>query len=221
MFGSLFRYKGTLWHVLNNITDVLGLSLLWTLCSLPVITLGAATTALYDSVVHCIRYGEEGPYRRFFRSFKNEFWVSALSTLLWGLLAAFGIFMLRFLAVLSSENSGAALAAYAYFFVLMLLLGIGCWVFPLLSRFSFGFVQLNLTALRFAFAHFFSTIALTVLSLGVYWLSIRYILALLVAPAMLMLLWSLFTERAFGKHGGGLERAGSDDEDMADGPEQD
>lgn len=207
MFGSLFRYKGTLWHVLNNITDVLGLSMLWVLCSLPVITLGAATTALYDSVVHCVRYGQEGPYRRFFRTFRNELPVSALSTLLWGLIAFCGSYMLRLLSVLGPESRSAALAVYAYFFVLMLLLGICCWVFPLLSRFSFGFVSLNLTALRFAFAHLFSTIALVVLTLFALWASIRYILALLVAPAMLMLLWSLPIERAFAKHGGAIERA--------------
>lgn len=206
MFGSLFRYKGTLWHVLNNITDVLGLSMLWALCSLPVLTLGAATTALYDSVVRCIRYGEEGPYRRFFRSFRNELLISGLSTVLWGLLAFCGTYMLRLLSVLGAESRSAAVAVYAYFFVLMLLLGIFCWVFPILSRFSFGFASLNLTALRFAFAHFFSTIVLVLLTLFALWASIRYILALLVAPAMLMLLWSLPIERAFAKHGGALQR---------------
>lgn len=213
MFGSIFRYKGTLWHVLNNVTDVMGLSLLWLLCSLPVISLGAATTALYDSVVHCIRFGEEGPYRRFFRSFKNEFVVSALSTVLWGLIAALGIFMLRQLSLLSIESYSAGLAAYAYFFVLMLLLGVFCWVFPILSRFSFGFVSLNLTALRFAFAHFLSTVAMVLVMLLVAWLSVRYILMLIVAPAVSALLCSVFIERAFTKHGGGLERAGEETED--------
>ena len=206
MFGSLFRYKGTLWHVLNNITDVLGLSLLWLFCSLPGITLGAATTSLYDSVVRCIRYAEPGPYGSFFRTFKNELLTASLSTVLWGLIAALGIFMLRLLRVLAVESESAMLAAYAYFFVLMLLLGIVCWVFPILSRFSFGFLSLNLTALRFAFAHFFSTLALIIISFGVVWLSIRYILMLVAAPALCVLMWSVFIERAFSKHGGGLTR---------------
>lgn len=211
MFGSLFRYKGTLWHVLNNITDVLGLSLLWALCSLPLITFGAATTALYDSVVRCIRYREEGPYRRFFRTLKNELLISSLSTLLWGLIGFCGVYMLRWLSLFSYESRTAAIAAYAYFFVLMLLLGICCWVFPILSRFSFSFLALNLTALRFTFAHFLSTIVLVGLTLFALWASIRYILALLVAPAMLMLLWSLPIEAAFRKHGGGIG-VGADEE---------
>lgn len=205
MFGSLFRYKGTLWHVLNNITDVMGLSILWAFCSLPVVTFGAATTALYDTVVHSIRFGEQERYRRFFRTFKNELLISSLTTLLWGALAAVGIILLRRLADMSVESFSAGIAAYTYFFVLMLLLGVCCWVFPILSRFSFSFVSLNLTALKFTFAHLPTTIVLVALTVGAVYLSAMYILALLVAPAMLMLLWSFFIERIFKKRGGGIE----------------
>ena len=55
MLGRVFRYQGGLWRVLNTLTDIMALSVLWLLCSLPVLTLGAATTALYDSVVRCSR----------------------------------------------------------------------------------------------------------------------------------------------------------------------
>ena len=65
MLGRVFRYQGGLWRVLNTLTDIMALSVLWLLCSLPVLTLGAATTALYDSVVRCIRYKQSGPYERF------------------------------------------------------------------------------------------------------------------------------------------------------------
>ena len=34
------------WHILTMISELLELSLCWTLCSLPVITAGASTTAL-------------------------------------------------------------------------------------------------------------------------------------------------------------------------------
>ena len=65
-----------------SLTDILALSVLWLLCSIPVLTLGAATTALYDSVVRCIRYKMPRPYERFFRTFKNELVPGALLTLL-------------------------------------------------------------------------------------------------------------------------------------------
>lgn len=62
MFRSIFRPYGPVWNFFNAITDVLLLSLLWCLCSLPLITLGASTTALYDAAVHGIRYREPGLY---------------------------------------------------------------------------------------------------------------------------------------------------------------
>ena len=82
MPGRVFRYQGWLWRALNTLTDILALSVLWLLCSIPVLTLGAATTALYDSVVRCIRYKQSGPYERFFRTFKNELVPGLLLTLL-------------------------------------------------------------------------------------------------------------------------------------------
>ena len=64
MFRSVFRPYGLVWTMLNTVTDILGLSLLWLLCSLPLVTVAPATTALYDAVVHGIRYKEGGAYRR-------------------------------------------------------------------------------------------------------------------------------------------------------------
>lgn len=213
MFRSVFRYKGPVWHVLNNVTDVLALSLLWMLCSLPLVTLGAATTALYDSVARCIRYGQEGIYSRFFRTFRNELLPGCLSTLLWAAVGFAAVFILRVLSGLGAEDRGAALAAYAYLFVLVLPVGAACWVFPILSRFSFSFGALNAAAFKFAIGHLPSTAALVFITYGVVYLSVRYILALLVGPAMLMLLWSFFVEPVFRKHGGGLERSVSTEEE--------
>ena len=207
MFRSVFRYKGGLWHVLNNLTDLIALSFLWALCSMPVLTLGAATTALYDSMVRCVRFGEEGPYRRFFRSFRSELPVSIFSTLLWGAVLFIGFLLLRLLSAVGAESESAAFASYVYVFVLVLPVGSACWVFPILSRFSFTFAGLNITACKFAIAHLPSTAALVFLTYGILYLSINYILMLIAAPGLLMLLWSLFVEPVFSKHGGGLMAA--------------
>ena len=51
MGRSIFRPEGPIWNICNAITDTLQLSCLWCLCSLPLVTMGAATTALYDAAV--------------------------------------------------------------------------------------------------------------------------------------------------------------------------
>ena len=105
MFRSIFRPYGLVWTVLNTVTDVVGLTLCWLLCCLPVVTLFPATAALYDAVVHGIRYREEGPYKRFFRTFRAEWKSGILSTPLWGAVLGFFGYLL---AVLLTMEIGRA-----------------------------------------------------------------------------------------------------------------
>ena len=192
MLGRVFRYQGGLWRVLNTLTDIMALSVLWLLCSLPVLTLGAATTALYDSVVRCIRYKQPKPYARFFRTFKNELIPGILLTLMWGAVAALGLWMLTLLRQYSAVLPSAGAA------------GAACWVFPILSRCELGFGALNKTALTLAVGHLPSTVILVLMTAELARLSVRWLFPLAFMPAVLMLLWSLFTEPAFKKHGAGI-----------------
>ena len=76
--NQIFNPENFFWKCFDKMADVLGLSLLWLLCSLPVITAGPACAALYDAAARCVRGGEPGPYRRFFRTFRQEFKSAAL-----------------------------------------------------------------------------------------------------------------------------------------------
>ena len=51
MFASLFRYDSPFWRNFARTMDVVGLSLCFWFCCIPVVTAGAAVTALYDSVL--------------------------------------------------------------------------------------------------------------------------------------------------------------------------
>ena len=214
MLGRVFRYQGLLWRILNTLTDIIALSVLWLFCSVPVLTLGAATTALYDSVAHCIRFKQPHPYARFFRTFKNELLKGALLTLLWGAIAALGYGMLTLLREYAEILPSAAAASGAYYVALVLPLGAACWVFPVLSRCELGFGALNATALKLAVGHLPSTAVLVLMTAEIIRLSVRFLFPLAFMPAVLMLLWSLFTEPAFKKHGAGIaaepERADGD-----------
>ena len=49
MWRKLFDPTALFWRWMSTLADVLLLSLLWFFTSLPLLTLGAATTALYDA----------------------------------------------------------------------------------------------------------------------------------------------------------------------------
>ena len=219
MLGRVFRYQGWLWRALNTLTDIMALSVLWLLCCTPVLTFGAATTALYDSVVRCIRYKQPKPYARFFRTFKNELAPGALLTLLWGAVAAFGLWMLALLRQYGGTSPAAAAAGAAYYVALVLPLGAACWVFPILSRCELGFGVLNKTALKFAVGHLPSTVILVLMTAELARLSVRWLFPLAFMPAVTMLLCSLFIEPVFKKHGVGIA-AEVEPEEAAHAPEQ-
>ena len=45
--SKLFAYDNPIWTVMGKVADVIILSILWFLFSLPIVTIGASTSALY------------------------------------------------------------------------------------------------------------------------------------------------------------------------------
>ena len=66
---NLFKYDSALSNGLARVIDLLILNILWIICSLPVITLGVATTALYYSMLKIAREKDCGITKMFFHSF--------------------------------------------------------------------------------------------------------------------------------------------------------
>ena len=149
MFRSIFRPYGLVWTVLNTITDVVGLTLCWLLCCLPIVTVFPATAALYDAVVHGIRYREEGPYKRFFRTFRAEWKSGILSTLLWGAVLGFFGYLLAVLLTMARQDSGFSLYAGIYLAGMLLPIGAACWSAAIISPVHFFFPGSDGTAVRF------------------------------------------------------------------------
>lgn len=201
MLGSLFNPENAFWSMFSKIADVLALSLLWVICSLPLVTLGAATAALYDASVKCVRRGEHSTLTRFFRTFRRELVPASMVTVLWGgllLLLSSGLRLAW--AGMRAEQAGAAVMLAGYFVLLMIPFGALCWMFPLLSRFTFGPGGLIRMALRLTLAYlpYTAVIVVVTLAAGVaVWL---LWVPVLVVPCLTVLLWSLAMERVFRKY---------------------
>lgn len=70
---GVFSYDGVIGRAINRIFDCVCLSFLWIVFSIPVITMGAASTALYYTVNKVFREEEGGLLKSFWRSFKSNF----------------------------------------------------------------------------------------------------------------------------------------------------
>lgn len=211
MFRSIFKPYGLVWTFLNHVTDILFLSLLWCFCCLPLVTIGAASTALYDAVVHGVRYGEAGLYRRFFRTFKAEFITSLGVTLLWGAVLIFGSYVLALLRAAAAQSTAAGLMEGGYQALLLIPLGAACWSVVILSRFTYRFGALTKTALQFLMVHLPASAAIAALVRLCIWFCMDYALSLAFLPALCALGISFFAEPIFSKYGGGITPASPDE----------
>lgn len=203
---GIFNPEGFLWKFFDKVADIFILSILWFVCSLPVVTAGAASTALYDSVAHCLRYGEAGTYKRFFKTFKSDLKITIFSTLLWGVILFAGVFVVLYLRAAAESDEKYAIF-YIFYLVLMILpTGTVCWIWPAFSRFTYTFKTLNSTALKLAVAYLPRTVLLAVSLVASVIFSLRYVLPTFFLPALLVWGWTYLTEPVFTKLGGGLNK---------------
>ena len=134
MFG-LFKYDSPFVQTCNKIVDCICLSILWLVTSLPIVTVGASTTALYYAVNTGIRCDKGGIWRAYWRSFRTNF---KQATVLWLLLlVVYGLLGGSCYSAYTLCLNGA-LPKEMFFFLLIVLGLVMAWanmLFPYLAKF--------------------------------------------------------------------------------------
>ncbi len=180
---------------LTAVTDILYAGILWLLCSLPILTLGPATTALYYTTVKRIRHERGHLSKVFFAGFRRNFrqsfpmWLLYLAVMC---LAAFDFYAYRHMGL----SVGGPLSAFSGILALPALLTFP-WMFAYISRFSNSFGGSLKFVCYLAARHLGRSLILTgelALFLGISWM-LPQILPLL--PGVFALLMSLTIEPVF------------------------
>lgn len=197
--SNFFNPEKGVWSWLSTLVDICGLSLLWAALSLPVVTIGPATAALYLSVVKHVRRRESGAFKTCLRSFRENLRVGIPATVIAAVAVA--LIFNGYLVMATSDRSNAAFFMYAAYYVLMVVpLGTTCCLFPLLGRFTFRVRDLFRTAFQIAMRHLPSTVVIVLLTVQMVSFTIHYWIPILFTPALTALLASLFYERIFAKY---------------------
>lgn len=137
--GKFFNIDSPLMRFLTKLADLMILNILFLITCLPVVTIGAAWTALYYVAMKMVRDEEGGIVRSYFHAFRLNF---RQATLLWlGVLGIAVILVLDLLIlaridspIAAAMNMGIGIIAILIFLVLQ-------YLFPLLARFEAGTVQ--------------------------------------------------------------------------------
>ena len=125
--------KNPLFSFLNLLGQLILLSILWTVCCLPIITVGASTVALYYTVVKVLRRNQDSLFAAFFREFRNNFLQSLNINMVF--LCYFGILAYFAIPRLSAAQSGADICLYALVGLAILGALPLSFVYPTISRF--------------------------------------------------------------------------------------
>ena len=134
IFDRFFNDDNPFWRGMGNVFDACVLNVLWLLCSLPVITIGPATTAFYYAQIQLVRDEGNGVTGDFFHSFRQNL----KQGILLGIpMTAVGAFL--GLDIWMSRQAGTGIYTFfmVFFSVLFLIWSfIALYSFPLLAKFE-------------------------------------------------------------------------------------
>lgn len=111
-------------------TDMVLLNVMWFVFSIPVVTIGASTVALWDVMLQRIRNEEPFIIKDFYRSFRHHF---KRATLAWGFVLGIGLLLVtNFVICHVFQELQILELVFAAFF--LCLIGFCQYIFPLVSQ---------------------------------------------------------------------------------------
>ena len=183
--AGIFSYESKFSKIMFRIAYGCYLNLLWAICSLPVFTAGAATTALYDVAMRIAEDREGDLTQQFFRAFRSNF---RQATTLWLILLAIGIFLGADVYVLLHLRA-ASTGAIAVFWTLILAVVIAAciayaielmYVFPLVARVENTNRAMLVNSLLIGTHYLNCTIVVFAIHFAVFFVTVRFFTPLMV-----------------------------------------
>lgn len=199
----IFSYDSKFSQVLLRISQSCWLNLLWLICSLPIFTIGASTTALYSITLKMADQTDSEHTKSFFNAFKANF---AQSTRLWLiLLAAGGILGLDTYIVVNMRANSAGIPAVLWTLNLALLIAVGIvytivllYVFPLTARFENNDIAMLKNSLLIGIRYLFCTIVVFAIHFAMFFVVVAVFTPFLIfGEGLVALLSSYFLINVF------------------------
>lgn len=195
----MFQQENRVIWVINKIVDMVLLSVLWVLCSIPVITIGASSAALYHAVTKAIREDKGYARQAFFQSFREN-WKQCLGlgTVLLLFSAAF-VGVILFCASYSLGMFGRFYSVFSLICLLVVVL-IQIHAYSLIGRFTLTSKQLFSVLVRLMGRNILKNLMLLCLFAFAVEAVIFYPPLLLFIPAGYTFLVSVLEEPIFAKY---------------------
>ena len=124
------NYDNKILSIVNVAVDMLILGIFWFVTSIPLVTIGASTTAVYYTVNKCIRNKKSYAYVEYWKAFKSNFKKSTLAFIVWLIPAAF---LVADCMLMKQQLKAGTYLGMMYYFFLVLSGAVLAWAFYLFS----------------------------------------------------------------------------------------
>ena len=106
---KLFSMDGKFLETFNKITDLVTLNILWLLCCIPIITIGASTSALYQVTLQIAENRDSYITKEFFKAFRENF---RQATIVWLAVIVTGFVLLSDMFIISHFFTGSDMSVF-------------------------------------------------------------------------------------------------------------
>ena len=157
---KLFQIDSPLMRFLSKMADLIIINLFTVLLCIPVITAGAAFTAMHYCALKIARDQEVSIVKQYFHSFKDNF---RQATIIWLIfLALAGVVIFDYFLMGANPTKISAFVFGGLLAVSIVVLFVGCAVYPILARFSNTVPGTIKSAFAYSFRYFPRTLAVMV-----------------------------------------------------------
>ena len=133
MRKRIFSIDGIYARTMNFLWNLIVLSVLWVVCCIPVLTAGAATQAAYYTAAKVLRHKTGKLVQEFFSAFRRNFKQATCFTLCYAL--ALAVLIIDCVYLYSNEAVPLPVL-YLFYFMLLMVVANGTYLFPCISRFE-------------------------------------------------------------------------------------
>lgn len=198
--GKLFSYDSPIIQSINKIVDCAILSILWLLFSIPVITFGASTTALYYTVNKVIRHNRSHVWREFWGSFKTNF---KQSTIVWLILLVFTYVLgvdCIFLYNLIKAGTVASWILAPFVVTAIFVVMWAIYAFGYIARFQNNLKAIMKNCAFFVIRHLLRSVLLAIVFAASVALFMFLPIVIVILPTLSMFLMTVILESIFEKY---------------------
>ncbi|MFV0439972.1 MAG: YesL family protein [Lachnospirales bacterium] len=198
---DFFSYDGIVFKICDAIGDVFILSILWTITSIPIVTMGTSTASCYYIFTKKAMDKDVSIFSDYFTQFRNNLKqtlvLNIIFTLVWAIVLV-GIFILRISGFYNNSFLSYVVICLQIIYMSQLFI-VTLYLYPLISRFE----NSNINSVKMAFIvgnkYIFSTIALIALLFLIIFLTYYIPILIVVSVGVYFMLSSYIFVRVLKK----------------------